>query len=152
MIGSLDIMSGPVGATPAPSMAHDKSRAVVNRCNAGPYRSVAPVGSNQSSYDTSSSDSSPPQGLFTVSNTPSVVGVNHNVGLASASSTALGFVQPVCVFEATGERLAPSPGPGGMPSGPPGSWEVRSDHQGYRQEDHPVFLGLLAPWAGPRVA
>ena len=30
--------------------------------------------------------------------------------------------------------------------------EVHLDRPGYRQEDHPVFLGLLAPWAGPRVA
>ena len=73
-------MPKPIGASPAPSASQGRSDAAASRCNAGPYRNVAPVGSGQSSYDTSSSDATSP-GQPALGNSPGV-GLHHPGGTA----------------------------------------------------------------------
>ena len=58
----------PIGGAPAPSAARSRA-AASQRCNAGPYRRVAPVGSGESSYDTSSSSAYSP-GQLALGNSP----------------------------------------------------------------------------------
>ena len=82
--------------------------------------------------------------------------------LALARATLMGWLTPgpLCLARASLwtslEQLASGSRPrqvqGARPLDRPVVQEVRLDRPGHRQEDHPVFLGPLAPRAGPRVA
>ena len=87
----------PIGATPAPSASQSRI-AASRRCNAGPYRRVAPVGSGESSYDTPSSSATSP-GQLALGNSPGV-GSSHPGGTA-----------PIVPWAVSGRVGSPHPSP-----------------------------------------